>query len=93
MRQFLPLPENYPETRRRHWYPTLSMSVEIKALPPPGGWKWLFVRIEAGVIKNGRFDINVVICNEDKELVAISRHVALVVDGSRNNTKVAAAKL
>lgn len=89
----MPIPENYAQTRRLHWYPTLSLSLEIKKLPPPGGWKWLFVRIEAGVIKNGRFDINVTICNEDKEIVAISRHVAVILDATRNNTKVAVAKL
>ena len=34
-------------------------------------------------------DIDVVICDEDSKIVAISRHVAVVVDSARNTMKQA----
>lgn len=73
---------------RRHWYPTLSLSLELKALPPPGrGWEWLFMRVECHTICNGRMDLDVVICDEEGTIVAVSKHMALVVDVSRNSIK------
>jgi hypothetical protein len=94
----LPIPENYPQTKQLHWYPTLSLTLDIKAVPPPQGWEWLYVRIECGTIRGGRMDIDVVICDESSQIVAISRHVAVVVDAARNRVKTksavaAAAKL
>lgn len=89
MRKFIPIPENYPQTKRLHWYPTLSLSLDVKALPPKEGWEWLYCRIESSVIRGGRMDIDVVICDEDSNIVAISRHVAVVVDSARNTAKQA----
>jgi hypothetical protein len=59
----------------------------MKMLPPPGGWEWLYVRIECCSIRNGRMDIEVVICDEDAQVVAVSKHVALIIDVSRNKIK------
>lgn len=88
--QFIPIPENYAELAKRvYWYPTLSLSLDVKALPPKGGWEWLYCRIECAVIRGGRMDIGVVICDEDSNIVAISRHVAVVVDSARNTVKQA----
>jgi hypothetical protein len=48
--------------------------------PPTGkGWDWLFIRIEAKAIKDRRNDIDVVILNEEGEIVALAKHMALVV--------------
>ncbi|KAF8242408.1 hypothetical protein K440DRAFT_490208, partial [Wilcoxina mikolae CBS 423.85] len=84
---FKPIPESYPEAMRRHWYPTLSLGMEIKMLPPFGGWEWLYVRIESCIIRNGRMDLEVVICDEKAQVVAISKHMALILDVSRNRIK------
>ena len=81
------MPENYEETRMMSWYPTLSLSLEVKAVEPPQGWGWLFCKIECKVIKNGRMDIEVTMCDEDKNLVALSRHVAIVVSAERNSVR------
>jgi hypothetical protein len=90
----VPIPENYPETRSLNWYPTLTLALDIKALPEKEGWEWLFVRVECGTIRGGRMDIDVTICDENSQIVAISRHVAVVVDVARNRAKdKAAAKL
>lgn len=81
------MPENYAETQQRSWYPTLSLTLDVKRAPPPGGWEWLFMRIESRVIRGGRMDIDVLIFDDDANVVALSRHAAIVVSRERNRTK------
>ncbi|KAI0025392.1 thioesterase-like superfamily-domain-containing protein [Xylariomycetidae sp. FL0641] len=69
------------------WFPTLTLNLEVKKLLPPGGVDWLFVRVQTKQIKNGRFDYEVVILDETGDVIALSHHVAMVVDGSRNTAK------
>lgn len=64
------------------WYPTLSMTLEIKKLLPPQGVKWLFLRAQAKEIKSGRMDAEVTILDQNCELVALSHHVCLVIDNA-----------
>ncbi|KAI1810397.1 thioesterase-like superfamily-domain-containing protein [Poronia punctata] len=66
------------------WYPTLVLNLDIKKVLPPEGVEWLHVRVLMKQIKNGRYDYEVVVFDEAEEVVALSHHVALVVDGSRN---------
>ncbi|CUS12531.1 unnamed protein product [Tuber aestivum] len=87
---FLPLPENYAEISGAYWYPTLALSIEVKRAPEAGGWDVLFRRVESKVIENGRMDITVDIFDEQGGIVAISHHVAIIVDAARNRRKVAA---
>lgn len=58
--------------------PTLSLSLEIKKDPKDA--KWLFLRIRAHKIQNGRFDTDVYVMDESGDLVALSRHVSLHVE-------------
>jgi hypothetical protein len=58
-------------------YPTLSITTEIKN--DPKGAKWLFMRIETHEIRNGRFDTNVVVVDENGDLIALSKHVSLAL--------------
>lgn len=74
-----------------NWFPTLSMSLDVKKGPPEGGWEWLFVRIEIHQIKDGRFDYQVVILDEGRELVALSTHANLIVSSDRNYKRSSAA--
>ena len=74
-----------------HWYPTLSLGLEIKKLPPAEGWEWLFMRVECMVVKGSRMDVGVIICDEDGDVVAISRQVAIIVGSERNVGKKAPA--
>ncbi|KAI0484028.1 thioesterase-like superfamily-domain-containing protein [Xylariaceae sp. FL0804] len=69
------------------WFPTLTLNLDVKKALPPGGVDWLFVRVQAKRIKNGRYDYEVVILDEGGDVVALSHHVAMVVDGSRNTAK------
>jgi len=66
------------------WYPTVLLNLEIKKILPPEGVEWLFVRVRAKEIKNGRMDLEVVIMDDAGELVALSQHVCLIVGADRN---------
>ncbi|KAI0457552.1 thioesterase-like superfamily-domain-containing protein [Xylaria acuta] len=66
------------------WYPTLVLNLDIKKALPPEGVEWLQVRVQSKHIKNGRYDYEVLIFDETGDLVAISHHVAMVLDGTRN---------
>jgi len=68
----------------RFWYPTLLLNLDIKKSLPDEGVEWLFARVDTKQIKNGRMDINLVILDETGDIVALSTHVALAVDVSRN---------
>ncbi|KAL8937918.1 MAG: hypothetical protein Q9216_004180 [Gyalolechia sp. 2 TL-2023] len=59
-------------------YPTLSMHLEIKKKLPTEGAEWLFMRARSTVIKNGRFDAEILILDEHLDVVALSHQVALV---------------
>ncbi|KAI9852571.1 MAG: hypothetical protein M1824_001860 [Vezdaea acicularis] len=67
-----------------NWYPTLLLNLEIKKLLPPEGLDWLFVRVRAKQIRNGRLDLEVVALDEEGEIVALSHHVCFVVGAERN---------
>ena len=70
--------------RARHWYPTLVLNLDVKRALPPDGVDWLFSRVQAKAIANGRFDLDVEIFDAEGRLVAISTHASLVLDASRN---------
>ncbi|MCJ1416632.1 hypothetical protein MMC32_002970 [Xylographa parallela] len=82
-------PDSIPwQHRKGHlWYPTVLLNLEIKKVLPPAGVEWLFVRVRAKQIKNGRMDLEVVIMDEVGGLVALSQHVCLVVGADRNLAK------
>jgi hypothetical protein len=83
---FRPLPESYG--LKGNWFPTLSYGLDIKKVPPTArGWDWLFLRIEMNVVKNGRFDMSVMIFDEEGELVAMGNHTALILAATRGLTK------
>lgn len=77
-----PLPEAFGVTNS--WFPTMSFGIEVKRAPPEGGWPWLFMRTDMGVCVAGRYDQTVVIADEQGEVVAISRHTALLISAERN---------
>lgn len=68
----------------KYWYPTLVLNLEIKKSLPEGGVNWLFGRVRAKQIKNGRMDIDVIIMDETGDIVALSNHVCLVLGLERN---------
>jgi len=79
---FRPLPEAFGV--RGSWFPTLSYGLEVKRAPPVDGWEWLFVRVDMGECVAGRYDMTVVIADEEARVVAVSRHTALIISAERN---------
>ncbi|KAJ3554794.1 hypothetical protein NPX13_g10517 [Xylaria arbuscula] len=69
------------------WYPTLTLNLDIKKALPPEGVEWLHVRVQTKHIKNGRYDYEVMIFDQSGDLIALSHHVAMVLDGTRNTAK------
>lgn len=74
-------------TAAKYWYPTLALNLDVKKLLPEEGVEWLFVRVKAKAIRNGRFDLDVEVWDTDHGLVATSSHASLIVDSSRNTTR------
>ncbi|KAL8999283.1 MAG: hypothetical protein Q9169_001828 [Polycauliona sp. 2 TL-2023] len=66
------------------WYPTVLLNLDVKKALPEQGVEWLFVRVRAKRIENGRMDLEVVVLEEGGELVAVSNHVCLILDAERN---------
>jgi len=75
------------EAVSKFWYPTLLLDLDIKKALPKEGVEWLFARVEAKQIKNGRMDLDVIILDGVGEIVALSHHVALAVSSDRNTAK------
>ncbi|RGP73588.1 hypothetical protein FLONG3_6325 [Fusarium longipes] len=66
------------------WMPTVSLSLDVKKALPEEGEEWLRIRIEAKVIKNGRYDVEVISFDREGEVVSLSNIVALTLDIERN---------
>ena len=66
------------------WYPTVLLNLDIKKVLPPEGIQWLFSRVRAKRIRNGRMDLEVIIMDDGGDIVALSTHTALIVDAERN---------
>lgn len=77
----------------RYWYPTLSLSLDVKKLLPENGVDWVFVRVEAKQIRNGRYDLEVVIMDVEGDVVALSHHVCMVLSAERNLVRSGKSKL
>jgi hypothetical protein len=73
--------------RPKFWYPTLALNLDVKKLLPEEGVEWLFVRVQATVIKNGRIDLRVTVLDESGDVVALSTHCSLIMDANRNTTR------
>lgn len=66
------------------WYPTLLLNLDIKKALPEEGVEFLFLRVRAKQIKNGRYDLEIVILDETGDIVALSHHVCMVLSAERN---------
>ncbi|KAI1409863.1 thioesterase family protein [Hypoxylon sp. FL1857] len=86
------------EMRERHkqratmWFPTVVMNIEFKKLLPERGAEWLAVRVTAKQIKDGKFDLEVLVRDVEGEMVALSHHVAMIVSLDRNTGKKGSPK-
>ncbi|KAM0558055.1 hypothetical protein ACHAPJ_005222 [Fusarium lateritium] len=79
-----PIPKGRFAFDKIFWYPTVSLSLDVKKPLPKEGVEWLRIRIAAKAFKNGRYDAEVIVFDEDGDIVSLSNHVAMAVDGERN---------
>ncbi|OJD35016.1 thioesterase family protein [Diplodia corticola] len=82
--------ETYRQAEKKDapfWYPTLLLNLDMKKSLPAEGVEWLFVRVRAKKIKNGRQDLEVVIQDESGDIVALSHHVVFTLSAERNTAK------
>ncbi|KAH7161721.1 thioesterase-like superfamily-domain-containing protein [Dactylonectria macrodidyma] len=81
------VPEGGFAFNKMFWYPTVTMSLEVKKPLAADGEEWLRMRVAAKVLKNGRYDAEVIVFDRHGEVVALSNHVALAVDIERNYSR------
>lgn len=72
------------ESTASFWYPTLLLNLDVKKALPEEGVDWLFVRTRAKQIRNGRYDLEVVVLDEVGDIVALSHHVCMILPAARN---------
>jgi hypothetical protein len=72
------------DPKARYWYPTLVLNLDVKKKLRQEGVEWLFTRCRAKQIQNGRYDLEIIVLDETGDIVAVSHHVAMVLDSSRN---------
>lgn len=75
------------EQRAALWFPTVVMNLEAKSVLPHEGVEWLAVRVTCKQIKDGRFDLEVLVRDLEGEIVVLSHHVAMIVSLERNTKK------
>lgn len=69
------------------WFPTVVMNLEVKMALPEDGVEWLASRITSKQMKDGKFDLDVQVRDLDGDLVALSHHVAMILEIERNTSK------
>ena len=79
--------------KKPNWYPTVLLNLDVKKALPEEGVDWLFLRVRAKKIKNGRMDLDIVVLDEEGDLVAISNHVCLILSAERNMTRSTTGKV
>ncbi|KAB8336968.1 hypothetical protein FH972_021272 [Carpinus fangiana] len=68
----------------KFWFPTLLLNLDVKKALPADGVDWLFARVRTKQVRNGRYDLEVVIVDETGDVVALSHHVAFALSAQRN---------
>ncbi|ROW06241.1 hypothetical protein VPNG_08064 [Cytospora leucostoma] len=80
------------EQRAGLWFPTIVLNLEVKKAIPEEGLEWFAVRVQSKLIKDGKFDTDVMVRDKDGEVVALSQQVGMVVSMERNKAKRSFAK-
>ena len=69
------------------WLPTVVVNLEVKMTLPEQGVEWLAMKISSNQMKDGKFDLDVQMRDLDGELLALSHHVAMILEIERNTVK------
>nr|OQO25261.1 hypothetical protein B0A51_07042 [Rachicladosporium sp. CCFEE 5018] len=65
------------------FYPTVSMSVDVKQALPAEGVEWLYVRASTKSVLDGRVDVHVEVWDVEGRLVALSQQMLMALDIGR----------
>ena len=79
------------QERLELWFPTVVLNLEAKMALPEEGAEWLAVRITSKQVRDGKFDLEVLVRDLDGEIVALSHHVSMIVSMERNTGKKGSA--
>ncbi|KAI1263616.1 thioesterase family protein [Xylariaceae sp. FL1019] len=61
---------------------TVTLDIEFKRRVPEG-LRWLFSRVAAKMLHEGRMDIEITLCNDNLELICSARQLILVLEAGR----------
>ncbi|KAL4866387.1 hypothetical protein BDV12DRAFT_172909 [Aspergillus spectabilis] len=76
--------ENSGGPTAKYWFPTVTLSIDLKKRLPGTGEEWLYSRVVTKEVRDGRTDLDVTILDAKGEVVALSTQIGLVVSASRN---------
>lgn len=74
------------------WFPTVVMNLEVKTAMPEEGLDWFAVRVQSKLIKDGKFDTDVMVRDKNGEVLALSQSVSMIVSMERNTARKGSAK-
>ncbi|KAK6434567.1 hypothetical protein LTR95_009253 [Oleoguttula sp. CCFEE 5521] len=66
------------------FYPTVSMSIDVKHALPPDGVEWLYVRASTKSVLDGRVDVHVEVWDAEGRLIALSQQMLMALDIGRS---------
>lgn len=66
------------------WFPTVLLNLETKGALTQEGAEWLAVKVTGKQIRDGKFDLEVVVRDVDGQMVILAHQVALMVSWERN---------
>lgn len=62
---------------------TMTMDYEFKQRLPEQGQEWVFTRATTKMVRDGRMDMEVLLCNEKLELLCICQQIILITESRR----------
>ncbi|KAL7622207.1 hypothetical protein AAE478_007710 [Parahypoxylon ruwenzoriense] len=72
------------ETMRASIYNnTVALDIEFKRRLPKEGLRWMFTRTATKMLRDGRMDLDIAMCDEDMELIAVAHQLILVLEAQR----------
>jgi hypothetical protein len=62
---------------------TLTLDIEFKRRLPKGGQEWTFTRAATRMMQDGRYDMDVTICDHNMDILCLSRQTIMALDAKR----------
>ncbi|KAF7189005.1 hypothetical protein HII31_09669 [Pseudocercospora fuligena] len=82
---------DHPPWDTRRFYPTVSMTIEVKRQLPAEGEKWLCLRQNTKECVEGRFDMDATVWDVEGKLIAVSQSFWYVVEPPREGKQKSAS--